>query len=164
MSQSAVALALGLLLGLPAAWCRADPKGAAKFQPTKEEQALVDLTNQARARQKLSPLKANAVLAAVARAHSANMARKGELSHDLDGKAPKDRVQAAGYDYAAVGENVAFAENGDPKEIFEGWMSSAGHRTNILREQYQEIGVGVASNAKGETYYTQVFARPKRKR
>ena len=40
------------------------------------------------------------------------------------------------------------------------WMNSAGHRGNILSREYTEIGVAMAVNARGERYWTQVFARP----
>ena len=39
------------------------------------------------------------------------------------------------------------------------WMNSGGHRANILSQQFTEIGVAVAVNARGERYWTQVFAR-----
>jgi uncharacterized protein YkwD len=40
------------------------------------------------------------------------------------------------------------------------WMSSAGHRGNILSNTYREIGVGVAAGSNGRKYYCQVFAAP----
>jgi uncharacterized protein YkwD len=36
-------------------------------------------------------------------------------------------------------------------------MKSQGHRENILRDSYREIGIGIATSAQGEVYYTQVF-------
>ena len=44
------------------------------------------------------------------------------------------------------------------------WMDSPEHKANILRDKFTEIGIGIARNAKGEVYYTQVFAAPKKKR
>src|SRR2546422_203152 len=47
---------------------------------SREEQTILDLTNQARKQAELPPLKPNAVLFGVARAHSTNMARKQVLA------------------------------------------------------------------------------------
>jgi uncharacterized protein YkwD len=128
-----------------------------------DEKALLDLVNAERDKEKLPPLAANPVLFRVARAHSANMAKKGEMKHDLDGKNPKDRVDAAGYDYRRIGENIAEGENAAPEDLVKGWMNSKAHRENILNPSYTETGLGVATNDKGETYYTQLFAEPKKK-
>src|ERR1051326_7683961 len=78
-----------------------------KLKLSDDEQKILDLTNAARAKEKLPALKANATLFKVARAHSKNMAKKGEMKHELDGKTPAQRVEAAGYDYRATGENIA---------------------------------------------------------
>lgn len=58
-----------------------------------------------------------------------------------------------------IGENVAYlkAAKGDIAErAINMWMNSPGHRENILGN-YTDIGVGVATNSKGETYLTQIF-------
>ena len=45
-----------------------------------------------------------------------------------------------------MGENLASGEEtaGTPHEIVEGWMNSPGHRANILRPEFREIGIGLA--------------------
>ena len=86
------------------------------------------------------------------------------MAHELDGKKPKDRVKEAGYDYSWVGENVAYGQNTPLSTIFQGWMDSKGHRENILRKEYEELGIGIAKNDKGEVYYTQVFGTPQKQR
>src|SRR5438105_3825929 len=81
------------------------------FKLSEDEQAIVDLTNKAREKEKLAALKPNPVLFKVARAHSANMAKQKKMEHVLDDKNPADRLKAAGYKYEWMGENVA-AGNG----------------------------------------------------
>jgi uncharacterized protein YkwD len=132
-------------------------KGEPELKLSRTEQAIVDLTNKARAKEKLPPLKPNAVLFKVARAHSANMAKKGRMEHVLDGKNPAQRVAAAGYDYTWVGENIAESDELNPRHIVKGWMKSPHHRENILKKEFREIGIGVVRNDKDEVYYTQVF-------
>jgi uncharacterized protein YkwD len=128
-----------------------------------DEKTILDLTNKARAEKKLPPLTVDPLLTAAARAHSANMAKKGEMNHVLDGKNPADRVKDAGYSYSWTGENIAVGENVTVPDIFEGWMKSKAHRENILKPEYQEIGISTARNDKGEVYYTQVFGTKEKK-
>jgi uncharacterized protein YkwD len=105
-------------------------------------------------------LKVNATLLKVARAHAANMAKQHKMEHILDDKNPSQRIEKAGYDFRSVGENIAAGEKGATIDaIFKGWMESEKHRDNILSPKYDEIGLGLATDDKGETYYTQDFGK-----
>jgi len=45
--------------------------------------------------------------------------------------------------------------------VVAGWLNSPGHRANILKPEYKEIGVGVANgDGKYQMYWVQVFATP----
>jgi uncharacterized protein YkwD len=134
----------------------------ARAQMSTVEQTLLQLTNAERAKHKLPPLHANGVLFAVARAHSANMARHQQMSHVLDGKTPFDRLHAAGYSFSWAGENIAYGYGAyaQPAAIVQGWMNSPPHRANILSPHYTQIGLGVAHDQHGRVYYTQDFGRP----
>jgi uncharacterized protein YkwD len=140
----------------------ADNRPATEPALSPDEKTILELTNKERAEQKLSALSVNAILTHAARAHSQNMAKKGEMNHVLDGKNPADRVKAAGYDYVYTGENIAVGENVSVQEIFDGWMKSKAHRENILKEEFREIGIGIAHDDKGRTYYTQEFGSRER--
>jgi uncharacterized protein YkwD len=136
-----------------------------KNEPAKSaeelEKVIFDLTNKARAKEKLPALRLNSVLTKAARAHSANQSRQEKMAHELDGKNPAQRIRESGYRAARGGENVASHTPGDmPEVIFDGWMNSPGHRANILSAGFTEIGIGVARSAKGNVYYTQVFGAP----
>lgn len=126
---------------------------------TAEEKQILEMTNRERAQKGLQPLQVHAVLVKVARAHSANMAKQEKLTHDLDGP-PAERVEKAGYNWGRVGENIAYGDRDyTPARIMKMWMESPAHRDNILQSDYAEIGVGIARDAKGRVYYTQVFGR-----
>src|SRR5262249_9963114 len=125
---------------------------------------ILDLTNKAREKDKLPPLKLNPTLVKVARAHSANMAKQGKLEHELDGKDPKQRMKDAGYDAGWGGENIGAAFGGTTESGFKDWMNSPPHKANILKDKYEEIGIGMAKSADGAVYFTQVFASPKKRR
>ncbi len=168
MARSFVAcLALSLLLSL-GLWNAASaddpkPKAEPKFEMSKEEKEIFDATNKERAKENLAALEPNPVLFKVARAHSANMAKKGELNHVLDDKTPAQRVEAAGYSYMEVGENIAQSNTEKPEGIMKLWMESKLHKENILAKEFREIGIGIVKNDKGDVYYTQVFGTPLKK-
>jgi uncharacterized protein YkwD len=158
-----------LLALLVCCWGKAqadEPEKKSKLELSSEEKALLELTNKERARKKLPPLEANATLCKLARDHSANMARKKEMSHVHDGKTPRDRLEASGYEAAAFGENIAWSSEPGAKVagIVDWWMHSKDHRGNILNPDFQEIGLGAVRVDKETLYCTQVFARPQARR
>jgi uncharacterized protein YkwD len=155
------------LLGVSNSGQADDPKTKGDPQPeleiSKVEKELIELTNKERAKEKLPALEPNPLLFKAARGHSAEMAKKGELEHTLDGKNVSDRADALGYKFADIGENIAATDNETAADIMKLWMGSEGHRANILNKRFVDIGIGVMKNDKGETYYTQVFGAPKKK-
>lgn len=111
--------------------------------------ATLCLLNARRAEAGLAPLASSATLARAAEKHSEDMGERRFFSHDTpDGVEPATRIVAAGYprDGVTVGENLAWGEEtaATPREIVEGWMESPGHRANILRPEFREIGIGLA--------------------
>src|SRR5438132_1909506 len=111
---------------------------ADKFELTKDEQQLLELTNKERAKKKLPALKPNPQLFKAARGHSANMAKQEKMEHVLDGKTPGQRARAAGYRGAWIGENIAAGEEWTLEGVVADWMDSKGHRANILSPKYTE--------------------------
>jgi uncharacterized protein YkwD len=132
------------------------------------EQAVVVQTNSFRQAQGLSSLQPESRLMEIARRHAVNMAQKDRFGdtdkngHIMDGRDPGDRVQAGGYSYARVAENVGFQlGKKDPvKDMVEGWKASPGHRKNLLIAEMVDTGVGVAKGKSGRWYFVQVFGKP----
>jgi uncharacterized protein YkwD len=124
------------------------------------EQAVISRTNAERKVAGLRPLISSPQLDDAARRHAANMARRNTMDHNLEGRSPADRVKAVGFDYRAVGENIAQKQL-TPTAAVDAWMKSPGHRRNLLGEVYTHIGVGMAVNANGEPYWVQVFGTPR---
>jgi uncharacterized protein YkwD len=123
------------------------------------EQEVVDLTNAARAASGLAPLQVNSALVTAAQTHSRDMAQLNVMDHTLPGVAEstlQSRATAAGYNYAWLGENIAFNYLDDPS-VVGAWMNSPAHRANILSPNYTDIGVGIAWNRLGQPYYTEEF-------
>jgi hypothetical protein len=128
-----------------------------------EEQVIVDNTNALRRDAGLPELKINPLLMDTARKHAATMARVEKLEHRLFGKNSSARVEASGYKWTAVRENIALNLH-DAAEAVDAWLKSDGHRVNIFANDVTEIGVGIATDSKGQPYYVQVFASPELKR
>ncbi len=129
------------------------------FTLSRDEQAVLDLTNAERKKAGVAPLRANEKLCESARAHSANMAGQNQLAHVLDGEGPGERLRKVGYRALTWGENCAAGQR-TADEAVSGWMQSEGHRRNLLNPQYTEIGIGVATSTSGIRYWTQVFGTP----
>lgn len=119
------------------------------------ERAMLEAVNRERRERGLAPLAWCRSCAEVARAHSKDMYRGGYFSHeDLDGNDPFDRMKAARIPYEAAGENLALAPTVD--EAHTGLMTSPDHRANILRAEFDEVGIGTYEGPYG-LMFTQVF-------
>ena len=124
---------------------------------------IVRYTNDARAREGLPPLNSSARLMEAARIHANQMAEAGRMEHTISGArypTMQSRLEAVGYTYWNAAENIAWNARSSAA-VVDGWMRSVGHRANILDTRLTEIGAAVARSAKGETYWIQVFGRPR---
>jgi uncharacterized protein YkwD len=140
----------------------ADEK-ASSSNPEEIESQILDLLDRDRTANGLPALVRDARLSQVARAYSREMAQSGEVGHFSrhSGNAV-DRVRAAGVSPmpATVAENVGRGYSAAEAE--RGFMSSPGHRENILSRMVTHVGVGVAMGKReGDAvpiFVTQVFA------
>jgi uncharacterized protein YkwD len=115
---------------------------------------ILRLVNAERNQAGCRPLVLNSTLSKAAQAHSADMAAHQNMSHTgSDGSSPGDRITRAGYTWSSYGENVAYGYS-TAQQVMDGWMSSPGHRANILNCGFKEIGVGLAQPG---SYWTQDF-------
>jgi uncharacterized protein YkwD len=115
----------------------------ARMAATSIEQRVTDLTNQQRREQGCAvELVLSPQLSAAASAHSRDMALHNIFSHTgSDGSTMISRVVATGYAYSKLAENLAAGPT-TAEEVVAGWMTSPGHRANMLNCQLREIGVG----------------------
>ncbi len=125
------------------------------------ESDVIDLVNVEREARGLHPLAYDYSLAAAARDHSEDMGVQDYFSHtSLDGRTVGDRLTEAGYSYNTYGENIA-AGQPTPEVVIDSWMSSSGHRANILNPNFCDIGVGYVyvADSTYHYYWTQDFGR-----
>ncbi len=127
---------------------------------TSEEQKALELLNADRTANGLPPLRLNARLAAIARAHAADMINRKFFAHDNpDGESPFDRMSRAGLRYSYAGENIAYDQT--VEKIETGWMNSPPHRANILDPNFVEVGIGMVRDPQsGSLYGVQDFFTP----
>ena len=156
---SATVLALA---GAPAA--SAASCGSASAQPGEISKAAmasstICLLNAERTQRGLHPLKVNRRLARAATGHAGDMVRRGYFSHDsLSGASFVDRIRRTGYLSGPrawfVGENLAWGsgDRSSPSAIVHGWMSSPGHRANILQRRFRQVGLGLVRGAPTQVY------------
>jgi len=112
--------------------------------------ALLCLHNQIRVQAGLPTLKDNAKLRKAAVGHSNDMVNDGFFDHTSpNGDTFVDRIIGAGYakrnDGWTIGENLAWGtgELSTPQAIMDAWMNSAGHKANIVKKSYKEVGIAV---------------------
>jgi uncharacterized protein YkwD len=122
------------------------------------ENEVLRQTNAARTANKCPPLTMDKRLLAAARLHSADMAQNDYFSHTgLDGEGPDARMKAAGYDVSGGwAENIAEGYP-TPDAVMTAWLSSPGHKQNIVNCAMKSMGVGIAAGAHGALYWTQDF-------
>ena len=68
-----------------------------------------------------------------------------------------DMLRTFGYSFSAAGENIAHHANINKAQA--AFMSSTGHRRNILGSQWSKVGIGVWTDSQGFVYVTQLFVR-----
>ncbi|MEU8570502.1 CAP domain-containing protein [Streptomyces pathocidini] len=144
----------------PAASPTASPSSSKSATPSLSAPAsgdtarVVELVNSERSKAGCSPVTVDEKLTKAAQDHSKDMAEHGNMSHTgSDGSDAGERITRAGYSWSTYGENVAYGYS-TPEQVMEGWMSSPGHKRNILNCDYKEIGVGLAQP---DHYWTQDF-------
>lgn len=136
---------------------RVDFKGTdEKLVPDEDaEREMLLLMNAERVERGLEPLQWCERCAEVARGHSRDMYRNGYFAHvDLRGGDPFDRMKRADIPYDSAGENLAIAP--DIGEAHDGLMRSRDHRENILRAEFDQVGIGIYEGPYG-LMCTQVF-------
>jgi len=121
---------------------------------------VIELVNEARTENNLSPLKSSEELNNAARYHARDMAEDDYFSHHTHDRINGELVLVCAWnvriknyyrDYLRLGENIARGYP-TPESVFQGWMESDGHRDNIMNPNYREIGMGYY-----DSYWSQVF-------
>jgi uncharacterized protein YkwD len=165
---------------LPLAFCLASaalPVSAVRLSAREVQQADPVVTwqvliNQARLDEGLAPYGFSSLLTASAQRHADDVFTHGFADPNdphvgSDGSTARQRIAEAGYaawtwssGESIVGENV-WSGFGSVQDALTYFLSDPPHRQNVLSPAYREIGIGVATDMAGRTYYVLDFgARP----
>ena len=111
---------------------------------------VVRQVNAERARAGLRALRVSAELSRAARVRAVEITRK--FSHTRPDGSAWRTVSSAAY-----GENIAVGQRTADK-VMAAWLTSSGHRANMLRASYGSIGVCAVISG-GVTYWVQLFGK-----
>lgn len=123
-----------------------------------QESLAWKLVNQDRISAGLSALPLDEELCAIARVKSQDMKANRYFAHTSPTYGDvREMLTYFGYSYHGAGENIAHHATVEKSQA--AFMSSSGHRSNILGRQWTRMGVGICYDDQGFVYVTQIFAR-----
>jgi len=122
------------------------------------EQEIVRLVNQERARAGVRQLLTeNWEVSRVARFKSQDFIDNNYFAHNspIYGT-PFNMLRSFGIVFTAAAENIANGQR-TPSAVMNSWINSPSHRANILNPNFNQMGVGVARDNRGNLFWTQMF-------
>ncbi|MEO8637317.1 MAG: CAP domain-containing protein [Candidatus Taylorbacteria bacterium] len=121
-------------------------------------------TNNERVAGGILPLKINTKLNSAAEKKLDEMFAEQFFAHiSPEGIGAPELAKSAGYDYIAIGENLALGNFANDSALVAAWMASPGHRANILTKRFEDIGIAVRKGTfEGKTAWlaVQTFGVP----
>lgn len=120
---------------------------------------LFALINDERRRFGLIPVSRDSKVTRIAQSYAAEMRRTGQVTHISEESGDcADRAKAAGINYRRITENVAV--NQSIEDVHEGFMNSPAHRINVVDDQVDWVGIGVAfSKDRSHLYVVENFVK-----
>ena len=121
-----------------------------------DETEVFNLINQQRINNGLQALKMDEEVQRVARIKAQDMVNNNYFSHTSPTYgSPFDMLSSFKISYKTAGENIA--GNSSNSSAVTAWMNSAGHKANILNNNFNYTGIGVVSGSKYGKIYVQMF-------
>ncbi len=126
---------------------------------------MLDLANRAREVDNAPPVDWQDELAVTARAHAADLARRGYVEHlSPEGFDPSHRFWLLGRTtVGSPSENIAYHRGegapADPGQLLRIWRGSPGHWRNLLRASHTHAGFGLVRTP-GHAWLVGLFAQP----
>ncbi len=124
---------------------------------------LIDLTNENRISNNLTPLNENNKLTLAALLKAKDMLGRQYFAHESPtGATPWSFIEQANYEYTYAGENLAI-NHIDNNQTDNAWMNSPLHRKNILDSNFEEIGISAYSGDyqnRNTIFVVQMFGTP----
>lgn len=120
------------------------------------QQEVLRLVNIERQKAGVAPLTMdNTALTAAAMKRAEELEKK--FAHTRpDGSSCVSITKEYDIKWMAFGENIAYGQR-TPAEVVNAWMNSPGHRANILKDRFSQIGVGYFKDQQGRANWVQLF-------
>lgn len=123
-----------------------------------QELTAGNLLNNDRAQYNLPLLTIDPALCRIARIKSEDMRDNQYFAHTSPTYGDvRQMLRQFGYTFSAAAENIA--HHASIEKAQAAFLSSPGHRRNIMSSAYVKVGLGVARDSKGFFYLTQIFVR-----
>lgn len=122
-----------------------------------QAQQMLNLVNSERNKNGRSALALDPELCRIALAKSQDMVAKKYFSHTSPTYGSiSNMLKTFGYSFTSAGENIA--QHSTVEKSHAAFMSSPGHRQNILSSSWKKVGIGIVQN-NGYVTVTQIFVR-----
>lgn len=135
-----------------------------KDEETIKPNEIIKFINIERNKFNLPEIKYNSNLMQLAEIRIIDMKKQLYFSHvNPQGKNLKDFIKLVDYNYMIAGENLAMNYYNN-EEVVQAWMESPTHRDNILRSNYNDIGISygeVEINGKNKIIIAMILGRKK---
>ncbi|MEX0877281.1 MAG: CAP domain-containing protein [Candidatus Spechtbacterales bacterium] len=126
---------------------------------------IIEWTNRQRIGEGLPPFAESEKLSAAAALKAQDMLDRQYFAHEAPtGEGVGDLAKVVGYEYIVIGENLALGNFINDEALVQAWMDSPGHRENIVKSSYTQIGVGLSRGEfEGNEVWVAVqhFGRPR---
>ncbi len=141
-----------------AALVHLSPNAPSASAVSSSEQTLLRLLNEDRARYGLPALILDEELSRIARIKSQDMVDNRYFAHQSPTYGNiRSMLTSFGVSYLSAGENIARSRSVQHSNA--AFLSSSGHRRNMLSKTYTHVGIGVVTDARGFVTVTEIFVR-----
>lgn len=130
-----------------------------RHKPTTQEQDLVDLTNAARARENLPPLRLDQSLSVVAKTYAIRKAQQPDMELPAE-EVLRQEMTVAGYQYRQLHMTLNGYQDLTVPAIFDSLLQDDGTRGQTLAEEYEDIGIAVVQG-EDQRFYLAIFIATK---
>jgi uncharacterized YkwD family protein len=132
------------------------PTDKYSYAITSDEQQMIDLINSERSKNGLSSLKPDMSLMKVARIKAEDLSINQYFAHESPKYgSPFNMMKTFGITYRSAGENIA--GNSTVSAAHTALMNSPGHRANILKTNFNTIGIGIYKDSRYGKVFAQMF-------
>ncbi len=122
--------------------------------------SFASLLNGVRSDNGADPVTHNALLDQAAQDYAIELLVNDHFSHTgPDGSTLVERVNATGYDWRAIGENLGMGQQSE-EAIMLGWTNSPGHHANNINPVFEEFGLGFTREG-SDTRWVLVLGTPR---